>query len=530
MKTKTQNKAHSFVVDCIIHFLLFSIVLLLIYVGANYLQKVNSESYYYSINDIIELNALKKDQFDELHLYRYKNSAAMIYDENKNLLYTTDGKIASQFSKKDIDLVNNFYNGDSYYTFLELNDMETEEIRYRIQRLAFPNNYEEEAEVLYTCILDKNYQATQSSCNQEEYTEFEINIIQGYYDENHYIDKYEYKTENNEKRTLIFISTQLNTNVYQDMMHDSNRIWMLAVCFAGITIVIFSYLFSKHIKKMIAPLKEVIDAYEQGRDIDIEYSKIPSEFAKTIQSYAALLDRLTKVQKEKEEIYNERQRVIANISHDLKTPLTVIQGYSGAFIDNMVPEDKKEQYLQTIYNKTLLAADLVNSLNEYIKMEHPEFVPDFEIVDINVFIQEYFAIKYQEIENKGFNLHINLDNNHIQAEIDKKLFHRLLENLVENALKYNPEKTTIYVSTCKQEEHVELIVADDGVGIPTEIANKIFDPFITGNYARKSGQGTGLGLSIARRIVELHQGRIELSNDSEPYHSRFRIVLPLKQK
>ena len=92
-------------------------------------------------------------------------------------------------------------------------------------------------------------------------------------------------------------------------------------------------------------------------------------------NFSHLLDQLAEVQKEKDEIYRERQRMITDISHDLKTPLTVIQGYAKAFMEDMIPEDKKEKYLTAIYNRSVLATQLIDTLFEYMRMEHPGYRP-----------------------------------------------------------------------------------------------------------------------------------------------------------
>lgn len=103
---------------------------------------------------------------------------------------------------------------------------------------------------------------------------------------------------------------------------------------------------------------------------------------------------------------------------------------------------------------------------------------------------------------------------------------RVLENLLNNTLKHNPQGVTVFVSMHVEGEKIHLIVADNGVGIPDELAGNLFQPFVTGNRARTTGKGTGLGLSITHRIVVMHQGTIELVNPPhKPYRTEFRILL-----
>ena len=117
--------------------------------------------------------------------------------------------------------------------------------------------------------------------------------------------------------------------------------------------------------------------------------------------FESLMEKSKKLESEKIKIYEDKQKIIANLSHDLKTPLTVIHGYSKAFLDNVVPENKKKQYLETIYKKSIVATDAIDSLFMYAHLNHPEYGPSLENVDIVMYSRNYLAEKYNEIESNG---------------------------------------------------------------------------------------------------------------------------------
>ena len=177
-------------------------------------------------------------------------------------------------------------------------------------------------------------------------------------------------------------------------------------------------------------------------------------------------------------------------------------------------------------SKSRLATEMVNDLFLFTQMEHPDFPMHREMVDFTEFVKGFFAEKYTEIMESGFSLNADLPDTPVKSDIDKRLMRRVLENLLNNALKHNPKGTTVFVTMQTAGQSIQLLLADDGVGIPPNMARTLFRPFVTSNQARTTGKGTGLGLSIAHRITEMHGGKIELvSPPHKPYRTEFRILL-----
>ena len=257
-------------------------------------------------------------------------------------------------------------------------------------------------------------------------------------------------------------------------------------------------------KKRIHPLSQAIEAYGQGKAAEISQEDIPSEFDETVVSFRRLLDQLDQARREKERVYQEKQTLIADISHDLRTPLTVIQGYTEALEEGKVPPEKVGQYRKAILTKSRLATDLVSDLFLVTQMEHPDYPMQGETANFGAFVRTFFAEKYLDLTEQGFCLQADLPDPPVPLWFDAKLMRRLLENLLGNAMKHNPRGTTLYVVLTQTEEAVHLTIADDGVGISPDLAATLFQPFVTGNHARTTGKGTGLGLSIAQRLSLIH--------------------------
>ena len=124
------------------------------------------------------------------------------------------------------------------------------------------------------------------------------------------------------------------------------------------------------------------------------------------------------------------------------------------------------------------------------------------------------------------NLEVDIPDSKITTSVDIKAMKRIYDNLVSNSLKYNKEGTTIYFHIWEDTKNVYISVADDGRGIPKNIRKQIFEVFVTSNEARTSGEGTGLGMAIVKRLVELHDGVINLEEKNRgKIKTQFNIIL-----
>lgn len=245
------------------------------------------------------------------------------------------------------------------------------------------------------------------------------------------------------------------------------------------------------------------------------------------ESFDRFSERLAESEAERRRLDEGRQKLIADISHDLKTPITVISGYIGAICDGKVPPEQTERYLRAIQAKAETLTDLVNAFHEYSKVEHPEFLLYPERTDLAEFLREYLASKYDEIDLAGFSLSVSIPDHPVLCSVDPLQFRRVLDNLLSNALRHNRLGTVLYFDLDAGGSMALLRMGDNGAGIPPDRAARIFDPFVVGSDARTGG-GSGLGLAITRRIMEKHGGSITLAARPSPGRStEFLLRLPL---
>ena len=511
------KKGKSFVRECVIQNMVSLIIILVIIVLIYSITNHTLEKSFPTIADLLDYeDKLENDEFEKIPLGRFKNSKILIYDENSKILYASDKSLENEIRDSDIGYINNYIQSEVYivYNFIK----KDKPGMYYVMKVR----YEDGKEILIDYAkLNYDLEVMDGGLfgERKKITEFEFDLMNDIYKENYGIEKYTYETLEGNKRTLVFINPIFSTENYNETLRNVSHVYIIAIPVIIFVMIIETLLYKKRLKKIIEPLDTLINYYENNNIVENIDEKIAVELRPTARRFKELLEKIQKTKLEK-------NKIIANISHDLKTPMTAIIGYAQAFKDEIVPDDKKEQYIDAIYDKATLSTDLVNRLVEYTKLEHPEYKIKLEKKDINKFSRQYMKNKTHEITSKGFILESKIPNEEYNSLIDIELFIRLYDNLISNALKYNNSGTKILFEIEKEENKIKITIADNGNGISKEIRENIFEPFITGNKARTSGEGTGLGMAIVKNIMKLHKGRIELKEKArEGYITEFNIFI-----
>ena len=253
---------------------------------------------------------------------------------------------------------------------------------------------------------------------------------------------------------------------------------------------------------------------------------VDCEFLKLTEEFNHLMNRLEKATKERESMENEKALLLSGMAHDLKTPITTIQGYAQAFKDGVIISDEqKEEYLNAIYAKAKQMNELISVLFEYTRLGTIEYQLNIEEFDLNELVKEQIGLFYTDYEEKKIIFRFELPEKPVMIAGDRLQLGRVFSNLLSNGLKYNHKGDQVQVMI-KCDEKIEITIKDTGDMISDEIKDYIFDPFVMGDYARKSGNGNGLGLCIVSKIIALHHGSIKLcENANSKFSKSFVIVL-----
>lgn len=241
------------------------------------------------------------------------------------------------------------------------------------------------------------------------------------------------------------------------------------------------------------------------------------------------VNKLMEQEKEQQRQYEkQRNLLLSDIAHDIKTPLTTICGYSKALSDGVVQEERKRQeYLDAVYAKSMRMNELLSLLFEYVKLDSEGFAFHLEKTDFAELVRENTAQVYADFEARGMILTVELPEHAVFYRLDRLQMSRAVMNLLTNAVRYGRENGRVLV---RLQDGV-LTVADDGMQIEEEFAEHIFEPFARADRARSTRGGSGLGLSISAKIVEMHGGRLELNRAfGEGYTKAFQIRLETDER
>ena len=210
-----------------------------------------------------------------------------------------------------------------------------------------------------------------------------------------------------------------------------------------------------------------------------------------------------------------RRELVANVSHDLRTPLASIEGYAETILlkQGRITEAERESYLQTILNNTRSLKRLVSELFELSKLEARQTLPNPEPFAVTEVVQDVLLQMRPEAEARAVQLEGRYAADLPFACADLGMVERILHNLIDNALRYTPAGTAVRIDVLQQDRKLHLEVCDAGDGIAPSDLPHIFDRFYRSSPERgKHQDGLGLGLAIARKIAELHGSQLNVTS------------------
>lgn len=212
-----------------------------------------------------------------------------------------------------------------------------------------------------------------------------------------------------------------------------------------------------------------------------------------------------------EEEKEKQNQIIASISHDIKTPLTAIMGYSDRLLKANLDEEKKRNYIEKIHNKSITLKELTEEFDDYLSCNIQDTLK-IEKISVQEFLMQVSKDYKEDLEEKHIKLLINPPKEEEFIQIDIAKMKRVFSNIISNSVRFLEKKGKITI-TCKSiENYMEFIISDNGKGVAEENLNKIFEPLYTSDPSRKI---SGLGLSICKEIIENHGGYIYARNNKE---------------
>ena len=206
---------------------------------------------------------------------------------------------------------------------------------------------------------------------------------------------------------------------------------------------------------------------------------------------------------------NVRRDFVANVSHELKTPLTVIRGYAETLTAEETPEDVRKSFVEKILANAQRMQQLVVDLLDLSRIESGAWTPRPQCIEIEPLVQEVWASLKQRADAQRLTFRCEIAPDAAAVNADGPGARQILLNILDNCVRYTPPGGTVTVRTSRSAEGITVAISDTGVGIPSEHLPRIFERFYRVDAARsRELGGTGLGLAIVKHLVEAHGGRV----------------------
>ncbi|MCR4997516.1 MAG: HAMP domain-containing histidine kinase [Butyrivibrio sp.] len=292
-----------------------------------------------------------------------------------------------------------------------------------------------------------------------------------------------------------------------------------SVGFILLIFVVISHIAKKYISDPVRKIADSMNKVSSG-DLDVRLeAKDSFEFGEIEEAFNNMVAGLKEAQTLRIKNEEQNRQLYAGIAHDLKTPMTMIMGYAKLLKKEDISEDERKRCL-TIIEQQIEAANVqLEDMLEYSKFGSASYKIIPEEGNIAALLRGILADMFYKFEAKKLVLNLEIPDTVI-CKYDHSQMRRVFSNLINNAVRHNPENTTIKVTMTEKRSGVEVVVADNGPFLDEELKAHIFEPYMKG----KNG-GSGLGLSVAKKIMELHGGMLEYVEDAESEFKRFVAVV-----
>lgn len=285
---------------------------------------------------------------------------------------------------------------------------------------------------------------------------------------------------------------------------------MICLVIVGIAIFIFSFLLI--INKKIKYLKYITKGVKKIADEDFGY-KIEvngrDELAQLCTSINSMSTQLKSVFDSERELENTKAEFITNMSHDLRSPLTSIIGYADLIRKKKYKDDVElHEFAEVTYSKCERLKKLIDELFEYTKLNSEGVQLNFSNVNLSGIIAQLTGEYIPAFETEGLTICRNIPKEDIIVNADIEKIVRVFDNILINAMKYSVKPSEVFVEIHKYELGVVVSISNKVDNLQVDDLDKLFERFYRGDKSRNEDGGTGIGLAIAKRIIELHHGKI----------------------
>ena len=306
---------------------------------------------------------------------------------------------------------------------------------------------------------------------------------------------------------MLFLTTLANS---MDLVFDVNNIADAAKLTFGnvilITLIFGSIDYFRRKQMVEKPVKQILEASEKVMQGDFSVRIQPVKDFAGSSGFNRIIDCFNKMTAELAGTETLRTDFIANVSHELKTPLAVIGNYATMLQRPGITEEEKNEYARSISESSRRLAQLITTILKLNKLENQQIFPQNQEFDLGEQLCESLLQFEDAWERKKLEIETDIEED-VRIRSDAELLRLVWTNLISNAVKFTPEGGTIAVSLKSSGSYVSVSVRDTGCGIKPETGMHIFEKFYQGDTSHAT-QGNGLGLALVKRVVDILNGEI----------------------
>ena len=316
---------------------------------------------------------------------------------------------------------------------------------------------------------------------------------------------------------VIFVITK--NDFLSEALFETSARNLISVVIAILAALVTSYFLSRN---LIKPLKKMVYGAKEimlGRYINLDCTTKINEYNEVITTFNKMSTELEKHDK-------ARSDFIANVSHDLRTPLTSIMGYVRGIMDGTIPVEMQNQYLGVVLSEAERMQHMVENNLDLSKYESGSFIPNMSEFDLNEIIRSIVISMEKRIREKNIVIQFKYENAKNIVEADESAIYRVIQNLLDNALKFASIGSEIEIAIKNKDNLAYCSIKNYGSSISEEEQKFIFDRYYKADQSRSTyKRGSGLGLYIVKSIINQHNQHINIVSDENSVQFEFTLNL-----
>lgn len=345
-------------------------------------------------------------------------------------------------------------------------------------------------------------------------------VIKGLYSDQRYVVSKPIM-DNTQATGIVIVST--STSGTGQILNRISNIFLTAAIFVVLVSVLAVTAFARRESRPLRDMAKAATAFGHGNlearvKVEDDYSEEVEELAVAFNNMACSLQKSE----------YQRQEFVANVSHELKTPMTTISGYVDGILDGTIPQERQEHYLRIVSDETKRLSRLVRSMLDISQLQKEEGIPEEKKMhfDLEECAGQVLITFEKKINDKGLNVEVDMPEHPVYTMANRDYITQVIYNLIDNAVKFCPEGGTLGLKIREGSSKAYVSISNDGDTIPPEELPLVFDRFHKLDKSRSQNRdGWGLGLYIVKTIVCSHGENISVS--SKDGKTEFTFTMPL---